>query len=424
MRNEHTTAEDRLAHISVEHLSEEERGRLWRSVTVAHARIPRVTPSPYSGWVISRFTHSHSMITAAIALMLALSAGATVIAADDSRPGDVLFPIDRAAENVRVALARNDKKDELRIRFANERAMEVESIIDEEGERVRLSTTARAKFSGNAALEAALMAVSSDDSGDTPDDSDSRKDSEDDIKGGERIANGLSVAVGYLTKVSAELEAKGNVQAKESVDAVIARLNSKIGEIPEGLRLRLKLDSENTDNNLRIRVRTEEEGDGNGKTEVRRDGVRTRVEFKNGEIRIESKKDDDSRDGFSTNRSGLEIEADVFTDRTIVQVERNGTKELFVTSAKTRADVVAAIATKLNLSIADVDAVLDFEIENRASRQDDLPLSGSSGGSKDDIDDDSRVRSGGKQSGGLLGVLLGDDSDDDDDDDDDDEDDD
>jgi hypothetical protein len=82
--------------------------------------------------------------------------------------------------------------------------------------------------------------------------------------------------------------------------------------------------------------------------------------------------DDDSSsdDTRSDSTSGiLEVEADVFTDITIVKVELpSGKKVVFETSADTEAEVVDAIVAKLNLSKTEVEAVLDFEIEDRASR--------------------------------------------------------
>lgn len=85
--------------------------------------------------------------------------------------------------------------------------------------------------------------------------------------------------------------------------------------------------------------------------------------------------DDDDRyeysDDFDDDNSNddLEVEADVFTDTTIVKVElENGRKTVFTTTADTRAEVVDVVADRFNLTEAEVEAVLDFEIEDRASR--------------------------------------------------------
>lgn len=77
---------------------------------------------------------------------------------------------------------------------------------------------------------------------------------------------------------------------------------------------------------------------------------------------------DDSTDDSSSSNL-LEVEADVFTDTTIVKVELpTGRKVVFETTADTKAEVVDAVVAKLGLNKADVEAVIDFEIEDRASR--------------------------------------------------------
>ncbi len=78
--------------------------------------------------------------------------------------------------------------------------------------------------------------------------------------------------------------------------------------------------------------------------------------------------DDDDDDDRNSEDESLEVEADVFTDTTIVEVELNDRKTIFSTSADTREEVIDAVVARMNLTRAEVDAVLDFEIEDRASR--------------------------------------------------------
>ncbi len=80
--------------------------------------------------------------------------------------------------------------------------------------------------------------------------------------------------------------------------------------------------------------------------------------------------DDDFINSSSTSRNQLlEIEADVFTDITIVKIEfPTGKKLVFETTAETEAEVVDEIISKTNLTETEIEAVIDFEIEDRASR--------------------------------------------------------
>ncbi len=78
---------------------------------------------------------------------------------------------------------------------------------------------------------------------------------------------------------------------------------------------------------------------------------------------------DEDEDREDNSNDGLEVEADVFTDTTIVKVElENGRKSVFDTDADTREEVVDEVAERFNLTEAEVDDVLNFEIEDRASR--------------------------------------------------------
>lgn len=74
--------------------------------------------------------------------------------------------------------------------------------------------------------------------------------------------------------------------------------------------------------------------------------------------------EDDDRDG----NSALEIEADIYTDITIVKVELNDKKTSFTTDADTRDEVVDAILARYDLAEADVEAALNLETEDRNSR--------------------------------------------------------
>lgn len=73
-----------------------------------------------------------------------------------------------------------------------------------------------------------------------------------------------------------------------------------------------------------------------------------------------------------------EIEADVFTNETTVRIEANDRHYGFITAKKVRAEVVAEIATKYNLTVAKVDSMIDFETEDRASRAEDKAFLNSS----------------------------------------------
>lgn len=67
----------------------------------------------------------------------------------------------------------------------------------------------------------------------------------------------------------------------------------------------------------------------------------------------------------------VEIEADIFTDTTIVKAEVNDEKIFFETATRDRDSLIAEIAQRLDMDAATVDSLLLLEVEDRASRSGD-----------------------------------------------------
>ena len=66
-----------------------------------------------------------------------------------------------------------------------------------------------------------------------------------------------------------------------------------------------------------------------------------------------------------------EIEADVFTNETIVKIEAGDKKYGYLSAIKTKAELATEISTKYSIEKSKVEILLDFEVENRASQADD-----------------------------------------------------
>lgn len=288
------------------------------------------------------------MIPLFIAIIVALGAGGAVAASDSARPGDLLFPVDRAVEEMRATFSSAEGKAELKVKFAEERLDEMDSILEDEP----------ATSTPNGVSEEATL----------------------------NLSHALDILTMHLADIhnAASTTPPGILQALSVIES---RLQSRAGSLPQELRIKIR------DDRGRIELKTEE-----GKIKVKIDS--------DGEIEVEMEDEDDDNSGPSSNSgpgssnsggddngqtdddgSAFEAEADVFTDITIVTVEINDQKSTFTTSAKTRAAVVAEIVSRYpTLVLADVDAALDFEIENRLSRPDDMEAGG--GDSADSSDDD------------------------------------
>jgi Domain of unknown function (DUF5667) len=306
----------------------------------------------------------------ALMLVLLLGAGGTVAASESAKPGDILFPIDRAIEQVRLKLADDDKKTDLEAAFIAERFAEVQAILDEE----RVGTSSA---TGTATTTAVVTTT-----------------------GEERIAAAIAVLASELAiykDASTQSDKLRDLLDEIEVIAVLGRDDS-----------RLRLDG--------TKVRIDDD-----RIELRAAGERIRIEEKNGELRIKYD-DDDHNSGFgndsdddsddrddrgrdddewdnratstvcatSTSRS-FEAEADVFTDTTIVEVELRDQKTTFTMAASsTKAAVIAEIVRRYGLPVLTVEAGLSYEVENRASRPQDVDDTDDNTTDEDEDDDRGR----------------------------------
>src|SRR3989344_2102548 len=71
------------------------------------------------------------MIGLIIAVVLALGVGGGVQVADNARPGETLFGVDQAVENLQLKLAGEEKEARPRVKFAQARLEEIKEIVEE-----------------------------------------------------------------------------------------------------------------------------------------------------------------------------------------------------------------------------------------------------------------------------------------------------
>ncbi|MEK7227984.1 MAG: cytochrome b5 domain-containing protein [Patescibacteria group bacterium] len=317
MNNNHQDIEKALSEISFRTLSNEEQARVLSSI-VAVQKKPLLFNSN------KNFMYKSIII----ALVLAVGLGGTVALADNSVPGDPLFGIDRAVENLRLSLASSEKKNELRISFAGERVKEIERITtsspsmsrpaatdvtestvtrieadvftNETVIKIEYGTNKKFVFTSNAktrvlvvedvnknftVLSKAFIETKLDfkaeDRSSRADDRDSSSDisSEDKI----RVTTGINAAISLLNSVSASLDANSSIRLK----AITDELNRYLGTLPPNSTVDVRIDSDDDDES-RIDLRTV-------------DG-RIRIEMKDGEIKIKTK--DDDKSSVSSNNNG------------------------------------------------------------------------------------------------------------------------
>jgi len=177
------------------------------------------------------------------------------VASDSARPGDLLFPVDRAVEDVRFAFTPGERKAELKIKFANERLDEFESIVSDETDESRDDTATSTRGSGFS----------------------------------EEAENNLSHALDILTSHLAEIHGLASTTpgVAQAISVLEERLLSDANMLPQELRVKIR------DDRGQVELRTE---DGKFRVEVKQDGT-LRVKT---ELEDDDDSDDDSDDDNSS----------------------------------------------------------------------------------------------------------------------------
>ncbi|OHA91285.1 MAG: hypothetical protein A2758_02360 [Candidatus Zambryskibacteria bacterium RIFCSPHIGHO2_01_FULL_49_18] len=226
--------EDKLKSLRFRSLAESEAHDAWNTINA------RITSHTFQ--LSAKRTN---MISLLIGVLVFVSGG-TAVAANSAVPGDVLFPIDRAVENMRLAFSGKSKAN-LKVKFAEERLDEVDKLIA----KARLSAKATTTVSTSSPQSATT----------TP------------KRANGKVSVGVDYAVSFLNNVAADLAASGDVEASAKIDSVIDRFETLVNENE------VKAFINTSGNKSRIEIRSD-------------DGARIRVEVKdNGDIRVKTQAD-------------------------------------------------------------------------------------------------------------------------------------
>jgi hypothetical protein len=235
-------------------LSSAEQAELWQRIA-REVHTPTPVASPY---VFASFLKTRSMVPLLIALMVMIGAGGTVAASEAAKPGDLLFPIERAAERTQLAFARGERAAELRSAFALERLVELEAILAEEG--TVLDDTNSAPTTSTTGVRKVVLV---------------------DSAGEERVSTAVHVLLDLLDEVEDD----------SARDAILASLITQIDTISvRGRDNKDKTDGRFESHREDYRLRID-----NKRIEVREEGYRIRVD-KDGEVRIKSEDNTDDSD--------------------------------------------------------------------------------------------------------------------------------
>lgn len=147
--------EKKLKSIKPRSLTDNEKNKMWSNISRRISSKQTAKPNMFG----LPFVFLRAKYVVAILLLITFITGpmATVAFADNSKPGDLLFPLDIASENFRLKFSTNNKRDELHIRFASERLDEVRQLlalasISNEEETVATTTSTESEDLNNKAI--------------------------------------------------------------------------------------------------------------------------------------------------------------------------------------------------------------------------------------------------------------------------------
>lgn len=208
------------------------------------------------------------MVPLIIALVVALGAGGAVAVSDNAVPGDALFVVDRAVENVRLAFSSSEGKVKIKKKIAEERIGEVEQILEKEKKE----------------KEDKIDDQDSDDTEDTEDiDEVENEDKNEDAE------KGIEFAIELLSEIDGE---------DGEFDALVERLNNLLIEFPEDSKIDSKISDEGSsfiklrseEGSNRFDLEIKETGGGKAMIKSRDEEGKLEVEIENGKMEVQFEK--------------------------------------------------------------------------------------------------------------------------------------
>ncbi len=211
-------------------LNKKEKRMLWSKIEARIEGRIHARKSLFNKMNIFSMFNPKLIMASFVGFAIIASSAATVAAAGNAKPGDLLFPIDVAVEKIQIVISSDKKKDELKIKFAEERLEEVKVVL------------AGGLFGADHAATSELSSATAT--------------SPNNIHKSE-VA--LSVALDRLEQTKTDLEERNEIAAAQAVGRVIDRLNifaeDHVSNLDE-VEVKIK------DNNNKIKIEIEASSNG------------------------------------------------------------------------------------------------------------------------------------------------------------------
>lgn len=244
--------DENLSRMKIKPLTKEEREKMWQHiVTAAHQ------PLGTSRFILKEFIRKPLIWGTMIGILILGGSMATVSAADNAKPGDLLFSIDRALESVQLALASsNQQKTQLKLGIVQERLEEIQAILAEN---------------------------------ETDDIEDEEENTEANFSiDEEQIDQAFDIALSSIADIKQEFEDQGNTDAVSAINKVIDEFDTDFQSLPSKFRFSIKQNRNKYQ--LTLEIQTSE---GKERLRIKTNGNKVDIDLKNedGKIKIKIKED-------------------------------------------------------------------------------------------------------------------------------------
>lgn len=249
-----------LSRMKIKPLTKEERGRVWQHI-VSRAN----QPLPSSHFMIKEFIQKPLVWGTMIVLLIFGSSVATVSAADNAKPGDLLYSIDRALESVQLALASsNQQKTQLKLGMVQERLEEIQAILAENETDDIEDVEENTQNNNNNAGETNFSIDE------------------------EQIDQAFDIALSSIATIKQEFEDQGNTDAVSAIDKVIAGFDTDFDSLPSKFKFSIKQNRNKYQ--LTLEIQTSE---GRERLKIKTNGDKVDIDLKNedGKIKVKVKED-------------------------------------------------------------------------------------------------------------------------------------
>ncbi len=297
--------------------------------------------------------NTRAMVQIILAILIVLGGSiATVKAADSAKPGDLLFPLDRAWEEVRIALAPASKKTELELEFAQERVKEVASLVDE----LSPSSTSAGSQSGVDSSATPTAKFATPTSAVIPPG-----------EGQKKLERALAVTWQQL------LEVKGGLSKdqQELIQPLLDELAGVLQALPAGSRLKVEVDKGGQEVEIEVKG---DDGKRQVEFKIEKDGKKVKIESSSNESEDDYSDDHQSDDQDSstdesdqtdTNETLLgKIEVKIKTNKSEIEIKwNNGREEKLELNKTSLSDLLSYLAEKYNIPPEEIKAKWKIEYE-------------------------------------------------------------